>query len=541
MSPINAKMNPLLKAALLGTAQRGAPPLETSGAVDSLLAQRPEDSPEKQILLKAGAEFLRELAGRQPEPVPELEAAPPDDGIPPSLLLEQLLSTVLSPDSIPLLPEFAKLLHQFQIHLPHGLLPSILELQDRSRREVLRPLLGHRARWLARFNPSWGWAIEKEDSEKQLKGLKTRFDDGTGVERVAAFREIRRLHPQLGRDLLQEDLHLEKGDQKRKLVELLAIGLHPDDEPLLESLRSDRSGKIRELAASFLNLLPDSQLTRRMESRGAECLKLMKTDSGWVFQCDLPDPIPDDWGKDGIIEAAPPSVGQTSWLLRSLIARIPPEFWVTRFHRSPSELVSLAVGHDLFAAMFTGWVDAIARFAPRVPACADWIAPLWNVIVHRRWGRGEDLSQLLEAASKLIVNMPEDRCDAALTQLLEQAGDITDFPIEEWLQQAPRPWSESLSRAYLTTARKLLISRSDSRAVRWAQTFFPAALGLSPALFSQALEPWSLNSDRSWHRKTVPMESILQRFGEVIRFRARFRDEVVRLAKDDLAPENSNS
>lgn len=530
-------MTPLLKAALTGTAQQGAPPLQTEGAVDSLLLSRPEDAPEKQLLLKAGAEFVRELAGRQAISVPELEAAPADEGHEPSPQLEQLLASVLAPDSIPLLPEFASLMREFQIQLPHGLLPAILDLQEESRRKILRPLLGNRSRWLAQFNPAWSWALDEEDAEDQLARWKAQFDDGTAPDRLAAFREIRRLNPQRGRELLQGDLHLEKGDQKRKLVQLLSVRLHPDDEPLLESLRSDRSGKVRELANSFLSQLPDSQLTSRMRSRGAECLTLMKTSAGEELRITLPDEFPDDWGEDGITEESPPGVGNKAWWVESLVARIPLDFWPQHFQRSPSELIAVTVGHDDFIPIFTGWIESIARFSPQSPVGTEWTDPLWDVIVQRRWGRGEDQTQIFASASKLLTNMPGEAVDSALTVLLKQAADITDFPVEEWLPLAPRPWSESLSRAYLDTARKLLMSRSDSRVIRWGQTFFPAAIGLSPNLFSQALEPWSLNADRSGHWKTIPIESILQRFGEVIRVRARFRDEVASLSQN--APTNS--
>ncbi|MDX8524263.1 DUF5691 domain-containing protein [Mesorhizobium sp. MSK_1335] len=73
--------------------------------------------------------------------------------------------------------------------------------------------------------------------------------------RRVALAGMRRSEPAVARLLIEAKAPAESADVRLSLVELVRIGLGPDDAPFLKSLAADRSTKIRELAGRMLAML----------------------------------------------------------------------------------------------------------------------------------------------------------------------------------------------------------------------------------------------------------------------------------------------
>jgi hypothetical protein len=78
------------------------------------------------------------------------------------------------------------------------------------------------------------------------------WDSWPPAERLPALRVLRQDAPARARDLIAAKAREVTADQRLRLVTILEAGLAPDDIPILESLKEDRSAKVRNLATILL-------------------------------------------------------------------------------------------------------------------------------------------------------------------------------------------------------------------------------------------------------------------------------------------------
>lgn len=519
----------LVSAALIGTGKQTPAPLESAHPVDQLLASQTSRSPEQQLLLQAGARGVYLLAGTCSQSVPALPAAPPEEGIPASERIGELLQAAFSPQALPLLEEFLELLQTHGIQLPSRLLPLALNMQDRSRRLRLREVLGARARWLAALHSEWAWLIQEAETSGDPASWKRSFDEGTLAERVTALQQFRQHDPAATRELLEGAIADEKGEAKRKLLECLNVGLTVDDETFLERFQTDRAKKVRELVCEMLGSLPDSQLTQRNSARLAACFQNPQSPSNpeqWKIV--LPPEVPEDWKRDGLGESTRQGISPRSALLRELIGRTPLSFWTNRFQKTPEELLSLIERHEEGEDLRSGWADALQTFGTHDAQRDGWEASLWAAAVRqRRLGRSE-LPELIQNLQRLAEVISPQQLDGLLARLIHEFPDVTQLPMENWVSCVSVPWSVNLSKAWLQATREVFRKQGDVGMAEWSATLLKAALGIAPACFEEALQPWSLNSSSSAAWVASQLEALLRQFGEVIRIRQEFHQEIQR-------------
>ncbi len=157
---MSAGLDPLVRAALLGTAQTQGEAL-TATPIDALTAPLAGAGRERLLLLRAGALDVYRVAGRRPDagalnPSP----CPPDPLRPCSPAMTEVLRAMLQGEQQDLLPLALAEMRGNGLVLPHELLPLALACPE-DRRPFLRPLLGARGRWLAAQNPAWAWAVRE--------------------------------------------------------------------------------------------------------------------------------------------------------------------------------------------------------------------------------------------------------------------------------------------------------------------------------------------------------------------------------------------
>lgn len=150
-------MDELLQLAMLGTSRQKPREPQLQDNLAAWAEQAAAGSPERRLLLEAGARYVYSLAGYSerisavppaPAPAETLAACPAEAGV----LLEQLLTRDRAEE---LLQEAFEAMAAQGWHVPAALLPRVLSIEHSDVRAAARPTLGERGRWLAGFRPQW--------------------------------------------------------------------------------------------------------------------------------------------------------------------------------------------------------------------------------------------------------------------------------------------------------------------------------------------------------------------------------------------------
>lgn len=517
--------DPLVKAALLGSGKAAGVLPATGTAVDPLVARLPEGSPERRLLLAAGARAVHRLAGWRPASGSLPAPAPTEtrSACPPAVAA--ITSRLLDGEHRELLPEACGRIEARGWRLPHALLAAALAPRGIDDRKALRPLLGERGLWLAGMREGWEWALPaaQETAEEQ----KRLWDEENFEARTAVLRRVRAADPARGREWLAPVLSKEKADERTALVMALATGLSTDDETLLEKMLDDRASSVRAAAASLLAGLPGSAFAARQRAR-AEALLAYEAPAGGLWSkvaslvrrgggkltAELPQEIDKSWKRDGIPANPanlPSGVGKRAFWLIQLLWLIPPRHWSERFKSSPADLVAAAVGGEWSGALLQGWSRAAVRFHD-----VEWSVALWDA--GRAPNAPPEMHPLL--LSLLGSLAPADR-EARVSQLLTDPPDPRVLSLSLAVNTVPAPWSPAFARGYLDQVRRAA-GRSDPGGDPWMQTLGPAALRMPREVFDTALAPWPIDTSNaadtaSWGQKA--WARAIEQLTDIVRLR----------------------
>lgn len=536
-------MDPLVKAALVGTV-RAAEPVSTGSTgepVDGLLRRAEVAEPERALLLAAGAWAVWRLAGWTPGLLPEPPEAAPEETRPvctprAAELLEQMLD---GPYRV-LLPEACGLLAAAGRRLPPALLPAALGL-PRAHRPPVRPVLGERGLWLARQEPAWAWATapdlgpDEGDEETLPADAERLWEEGSFDTREALLHRVRRVDPARGRAWLEAGLSKEKADRRAALLEKLAAGLGPEDEPLLEKSLDDRSQQVRTVAGLLLARIPGSAYARRLAERADALLSWEAPKAGGLLGkmgallggakargrllAEPPQEVDKSWERDGIPASPPQGVGKRAFWLAHVLARVPPRHWEERFGAAPAELIAAAEETDWLGALAEGWTRAALAFH-----AGAWAAPLWDL------GRGKKAPiELRPLLPELLVVVPEGEREERILRLLDHPPN--EAPLELYLRQLPLPWKPAFASHYLDLTRSAAgaVARGARREPidPWLGTLPLSGVALPPESFDAALAPWPFDQietpdwfQRSWIDK-------IRELTEIVHIRRTLRKEIV--------------
>ncbi len=465
----------LRASALVGTEKRAVRADAIAGLDPAAL---PDATPERLALHAAALLGAQQQAGALPSPVtgdapgpPRPE--PPEPEAPPEAvqLLELLLGGNLGP---------AWAVAPFATHwfvecrragrvVPHRLLVRVLDhaTADAGLHPNVRACLGRRGAWLAGRREAWSWAAADLETPTAIEP--EALAELGKAERVAALRAVRVDDPDRGRALLDTLLPDLDAATRTDLLGCLAVGLGPDDEPLLEAALDDRSKNVRRVAISLLDGLPGSARARRLTDVLAPLISIEGRLRPTITVA-MPEPPDGELARD----LPPPDgslVAEAHWL-RTLVAGVPLAWWETTLGDGPAKLLGrrFEPADDLVA----GW--SRAAVAERSTA---WAATLLR---HRS---DPGLWALAGAASPELV-----------AEHLKRTEDWTERI--RTLEALPRPWSPPLADAVLRTARR---SKHPRPVVDAIATAGPGALPVeSLPTVQRWLDRTSPDDDQMLHR-----------------------------------------
>ncbi|NJN15426.1 MAG: hypothetical protein HC822_03600 [Oscillochloris sp.] len=473
----------LAAAALIGTARR--PNLPSPPAPLAELVPHDIPDPAAMLLDIAAATAIYVRAGALP-PLREMIGFPPapHDAQPAcSAEAARHLALILEDSQRTDLPEWLAALIAAGLRLPDARLPDLLDLgrTQPELRDLIRPALGARGRWLADLNPEWGY------TQIDLDPL-TSWQDGDRLERRAALALLRAADPEHARDLMIAAWPNERADERVAFVEIMAPGLRMADEPWLEDALNDRSREVRRQVADLLTRLPGSRLAGRMTTRA---LRYVQLEWGRKISVTLPNACDEAMIRDGI-EPRPPrsGLGERAWWLMQIIARTPPAIWLQRWNLAPADILGVAPD-EWRPLLIEGWQSATTNYAD-----VEWATALVTLAL-----AGDATIQL----ESLITVLPARQRDDLLIRMFAANHHSTGRELAV-LRALPIPWSDRVAHAALVAvARHLRAPKNDPRsdwplriAVDYAEAIPPDLVDLAITLLKVEL------ADRSFWNKAIP-------------------------------------
>ncbi|MGE5864304.1 MAG: DUF5691 domain-containing protein [Rhizobacter sp.] len=374
----------LLPIAMIGTDRQAAPLPRWPGEVGQLITEAATPDAAASVLRTAAVLAVCGLAGGRglPWPAP-LPAPAPSDPLPPLSVGVLLASAgwLFEDGPARLQHEFCLVLARAGLRLPPSLLPQALDAARRSvaLRPRLAPVLGERGAWLARLHDGWRFAagVSGDPTEDAA------WTDGSLDQRRAFLLAERRADPAAARERLAAALPELAARERAELAGVLASSLTPEDEPLLEQLRSDRSREVRQVALGLLLRLPEAAHPRRAAARLEALIGRKRGLLGSRWTLEAPEAAASDW-KDDQVDAARPaheSLGERAWWLYQLVRQVPLSWWTGHTGLSAAELRRWADDTDWSEALLRGWRDVLNATAPPEwceAFLAHWPARLWR-------------------------------------------------------------------------------------------------------------------------------------------------------------------
>lgn len=415
----------VVAAALVGTERRPAPPLPGWPVAARAGAEPPVALLDAVTLgstwRTAGVATTR---GEVPDPAPD-EVLPEA----PARAL-QLLDVVL--DQPPggaalqdvLLEAWLVASAEHGYRLPHDALTRVLAaVRGRTHlRRLLVPVVGERGRWLAGLDPAHRWlsgeaaAVAAEDDD----ALAERWSHLGTDERVAELARLRGRadRADLARRLVESTWGSDPARVRSEMLRALAVGLGPDDEPLLEQALDDRAAGVRDVATQLLDRLPGSARAQRMGRRLAALVTAAGLLRRTITVADPDDPDPAGV-RDGL-RPPPKGVSVRGHHRRTIIRAAPLDTWTEVTGLRPDQV-------------FRALPDDETRLL------------LATAVLHQGQGRTEWVRAAMETvpSAGLVPLLPVAERPAAVAALLGRKGAVGSRA--EVLAHLPGPWDDATS------------------------------------------------------------------------------------------------
>lgn len=382
----------LVTASLIGTERAVVPAAGIPGlspAVDDT------GDPAAVLLDRAALLTAARRAGRQADRAEPLPVCEPDPRPAMSPAADRRLARMLSGEYPELLTEWLTAVAARGLRLSPHLLPTLL---DRARRalpadtglpRLLAEAGGPRARWLARLNPDWEHSVEEPATDGAWRL-------GDARQRRGYLTSLLARDPDAARGLITGGWAAVGAAERAMFLSVLADGLGPADEPLLETALEDRAEDVRRWAAYLLARLPGSALGQRMAERALRYVWLEHSAQGPRLSIGPPRRPDAALQRDGITsrpDLVRVPLESRSQVLLEVLARTPLRAWTDGFGLAPPEIVALPSG-GWAPVLFVGWSRAATAQDNR-----DWMSAL---ISQALTGRRPGATAEIEALRQLV-------------------------------------------------------------------------------------------------------------------------------------------
>ena len=444
----------LLKQSLLGT-DKTVPSSsgdENAGQIDSI--DRICEGNDKwsvawKLLLRAGCYAVAEQVGFEPETVCETYSLPqlPESRPAISPRLTECLKKLLKEfsDSPQVSIHVLNRVDNVNLRFSAETLPDLLSAFSQRRmfkedaHAMILALIGQRGRWLATKNPDWYWASDQPIDEKNGNSteLESIWNEGTFRGRESALKTIAKIDAAKAKQLLAETWKNEKAEHREAFLNTLSRQFDDGDVLFLEEILKDRSGSIRQTAATFLAQLPESNYAARTLERAEEILVAGTKPNTLCIK--PPTEFTKTMKADALEEKPPRGVGEKAWWTSESLRRVPLTHWEKRFQMGPREILAVIAKDDYFHSALYAWTYTVQWFSDH----DHWLEPLWDT-----WNAVKSVPEAIDSREVLIkfalARFPL-RFWEKLKNLKQGVQNYSYHLQTAWLELAqhmPEPWDE---------------------------------------------------------------------------------------------------
>jgi hypothetical protein len=283
---------------------------------------------------------------------------------------------------------------------------------------------------------------------------------------------------------------------------LLAEGLGPADEALLETALDDRRQDVRALAADLLAALPTSGYADRMRARAKAFVHPERIRLRTHLVVDVPDRLDPAASRDGLTDTRPgarmTADSRRQWWLEQVVAATPLSAWEQLFD-TPQAAIKHRFDEPWHQVIQAGWAWATVR-----QRNAEWALALLGT---RSRHRVEGLLGLL-TGEELVM---------AVRRRLSELGPADVQLLTRYLDVLPVPWPSPVAidvLAWLRPRMPELHPRSAQPLLNLMSYRFPIDGGTAINVVAEDLpldDPW---------------RSALRSVGRLISVRSRIHEEL---------------
>jgi Family of unknown function (DUF5691) len=494
----------IVTAAVIGSERQEIKIPKTSDSLSELVARLDNNDRERVLLGAAAAAALYLRAGRLPvkdhRSLPE--ACPHDDVPRCNPGAGERLKLMLRGQYQELLPEWLACVAAARQRVQEELLPSVLDLWTArfELSEAILAVLGNRGKWLAAQSAEWRAIFGFADGSV--------WEDGSIDQRRIYLENLRRRDPAGARELVATAWEQESPKNRADLLQTLAQGLSPDDEPLLERALDDKWSMVRRTAADLLSRLPESALVDRMRERAMRHIAFKDRARGRLeIEIALPEVRGEEMIRDGIVKVPPHSqIGERAWWLQQMLTAVPPSFWLQRSQRTINELLKAGKKSEWSQLLLNGWSRAAVGFGD-----VEWIESLL------------DISSDHLPAEGLFGGLPPERQELIVGQLLNKASSWSSIDQLYWCFKSCRhQWSERFSLEVvrgLSKHHEIYAMRND---IVTRNILTMCVCHIHPAVIPEAINQMNSAAEQLSNRA-----SLLDHFLDMIQFRCRMHEEII--------------
>jgi hypothetical protein len=335
----------IIHTALLGTDKKAPgedqlPPVLAEAAAS--VRQNNAIDKEEQFLQTAALAFSYRQCGVRPlhkEGLPFAKAAAEEKKYC-SVQAMQVLKDILDEESMPLLHIWLQQCMAKERVVTPDFVPVLLNkgILQKKLQPLIAASCGKRGEWLSRFNNEWNFSTGGTDSAQ--------WHTGTPEQRKYVLQQLRQADPAMAREWLQQTWPQEDAATKTELLALLAVNISDDDIAFLETLSSEKSKKVKELALQLLKRIPQSSIVQQYQQVLQQAVRVVKEKAllGLISKTYLSILSPENMDP-GIFKTGIDKLSNTKdmsdgeYVVYQLIRSVPPGFWETHLQSKPETII----------------------------------------------------------------------------------------------------------------------------------------------------------------------------------------------------------
>jgi hypothetical protein len=243
------------------------------------------------------------------------------------------------------------------------LVPSLLDvaINQKNLRQLIVQCCGKRGTWLSAFNPDWNFSASTSDEEL--------WQTGMPEQRKLVLQKIRSIDAAKGREWLQQTWAEENANSKTELLKQLTVNISADDIEWLETLRTEKSQKVKDQVLELLKQIPESSTVKQYQEILAQTITIKKEKSflGIISKTSLHierlQTIPEDIFKTGIEKLSnSKEFTDDEYIIFQLIKSVPPSFWETQLSANPETIIQTFQKEKDYRKYIPAFVLAVTRF-----------------------------------------------------------------------------------------------------------------------------------------------------------------------------------